>query len=256
MATAGKSFCLRSNRFPDIVCQSLKLLRSGQDFADVTLACEDGDLVEAHKVILAGGSPFFARLLKKLDNPHPLIYLKDVTLASLLALLDFVYTGEAEVAEEGVPELLQLADSLEIAGLKSEEHKSDNKVKEEENMFEYQDDVTDQSQLVKIKNSTDIFWGVADAAAKKIPHISKDLEEKVVINQHRLEPKYPCLGRQKKGVKFCSVSGLKEHNKQSADIKATSFVRCDQCDQILTSKKVLKIHIKKQHIPKNTVFTQ
>ena len=255
MATAGKSFCLRSNRFPDIVCQSLKVLRSGQDFADVTLACEDGDLVEAHKVILAGGSPFFARLLKKLDNPHPLIYLKDVTLASLLALLDFVYTGEAEVAEEGVPELLQLADQLEIAGLKSEEHKSDNKVKEEENMFEYQDDVTDQSQLVKIKNSTDIFWGVADVAAKKIPHISKDLEEKVVINQHCLDPKYPCLGRQKKDFKFCSVSGLREH-KQSADIKATSFVRCDQCDQILTSKKVLKIHIKKQHILKNTVFTQ
>ena len=170
MATAGKSFCLRSNRFPDIVCQSLKVLRSGQDFADVTLACEDGDLVEAHKVILAGGSPFFARLLKKLDNPHPLIYLKDVTLESLLALLDFVYTGEAEVAEEGVPELLQLADQLEIAGLKSdegEEHKSDNKVKEEENMFESQDDVTDQSQLVKIKNSTDIFWGVADVPSKK-----------------------------------------------------------------------------------------
>ena len=31
-------------------------LREDKDFADVTLACEDGKQVEAHKVILAGSS--------------------------------------------------------------------------------------------------------------------------------------------------------------------------------------------------------
>ena len=138
MAT-NKSFSLRSSKFPDIISQSLKLLRSGQDFADVTLACEDGNLVGAHRVILAG-SPFFGRLLRKLKSPHPLIYLKDVTLKSLMSLLDFVYTGETEVAEDGLTELLLLADQLEIAGLKYDEgseQKSNVKVKEEEDVDIY-----------------------------------------------------------------------------------------------------------------------
>ena len=242
MAT-NKSFSLRSNKFPDIICRSLKVLRSGEDFADVTLACEDGNLVKAHKVILAGSSPFFGRLLRKLNNPHPLIYLKGVTLASLLALLDFVYTGEAEVEEEGVAELLLLADQLQIAGLKSDEgeQKADGKVKREE-------DIADEVGLFESQNGTD---GIAtEVATKNIPHVSKEQEDRVIINQNFFDPKYPCLGSQKKDFKLCSVSGLKEQMK-NADIKAKSFVRCDQCDQILTSKKVLKIHIRKQHIQKS-----
>ena len=252
MAT-DKSFSLRSNKFPDIICQSLKVLRSGQDFADVTLACEDGNLVAAHKVILAGSSSFFGRLLRKLNNPHPLIYLKGVTLASLLALLDFVYTGETEVAEEGVAELLLLADQLEIAGLKSDEGepKSDGKVREDEHisnvvgLFESQDG-TDQSRFVKIKTANDNFWGIPDVDTKSIHHISKERRPQDLgnqtINQDCFDPKHPRLARQKKDFKFCS---------ENAGNRASSFVRCDQCDQILTSKKVLKIHIQKQHIMKN-----
>ena len=33
---------------------NIRNLRKDNDFADVTLACEDGQLVEAHKVIFAG----------------------------------------------------------------------------------------------------------------------------------------------------------------------------------------------------------
>ena len=33
---------------------NIRDLRKDNDFADVTLACEDGQLVEAHKVIFAG----------------------------------------------------------------------------------------------------------------------------------------------------------------------------------------------------------
>ena len=34
-------------------------LREGKDFTDVTLACEDGQQVETHKVVLTSSSPFF-----------------------------------------------------------------------------------------------------------------------------------------------------------------------------------------------------
>ena len=34
-------------------------LREGKDLTDVTLACEDGQQVETHKVVLTSSSPFF-----------------------------------------------------------------------------------------------------------------------------------------------------------------------------------------------------
>ena len=80
--------------------------------------------------------------------------------------------------------------------------------------------------------------------------MSKEQEDKVIINQNCFDPKYPCLGRQKKDFKFCSVSGMKEHIK-NADDRGISFVKCDQCDQILKNKQVLRGHIKRQHIQKN-----
>jgi hypothetical protein len=44
-------------------------LRETNEFANVTLACEHGQQIEAHKVILAASSPFFQNLLKR--NRHP-----------------------------------------------------------------------------------------------------------------------------------------------------------------------------------------
>ena len=66
-------------------------------FADVTLACEDGKQVEAHKVILASSSPFFKNLFKRSRHPQPLVYMRGVRSDDLLAIVDFLYCGEANV---------------------------------------------------------------------------------------------------------------------------------------------------------------
>ena len=48
-----EKLCLQWNDFKDNVKSAFGNLREGSDFADVTLACEDGHQIEAHKVILA-----------------------------------------------------------------------------------------------------------------------------------------------------------------------------------------------------------
>ena len=58
--------------FKDNVATSFANLRQDRDFTDVTLACDDGDLVEAHKVVLISSSPFFAKILSRNEHPHPL----------------------------------------------------------------------------------------------------------------------------------------------------------------------------------------
>ena len=47
---------------------ALGRLKEENEFADVTLACDDGQQIEAHKVILASSSQFFKDLLK--GNKH------------------------------------------------------------------------------------------------------------------------------------------------------------------------------------------
>ena len=61
------------NDFKGNVNSAFGKLRDDKEFSDVTLVCEDGKQMEAHKVILASSSPFFEKILKKRKHPHPLI---------------------------------------------------------------------------------------------------------------------------------------------------------------------------------------
>ena len=71
-----EKLCLKWNDFQENAISAFGTLREDREFADVTLACEDGQQVEAHKVILASSSPFFLNLLRRNKHPHPLIYMR------------------------------------------------------------------------------------------------------------------------------------------------------------------------------------
>ena len=82
----SEKLCLQWNNFQDIKDYAFVSLRNDVDFADVTLACEDGHQVKAHKVILAAASPFFQNILKKNQHPHPLIYMRALNSEDLAAI--------------------------------------------------------------------------------------------------------------------------------------------------------------------------
>ena len=83
---ATEKLCLKWNDFQDNLNSVFGGFRNDQDFADVTLACEDGVQIETHKVILASSSPFFMELLKKKKHPHPMIYMKGLKSEPLVAM--------------------------------------------------------------------------------------------------------------------------------------------------------------------------
>ena len=70
----SEKLCLKWNDFQENANTAFGSLREDAEFADVTLACEDGQQIEAHKVILAASSPFFQNLLNRNRHPQPLIY--------------------------------------------------------------------------------------------------------------------------------------------------------------------------------------
>merc|ERR1712129_9640 len=98
---------------------TLKSLWRDEDFLDVTIACDD-DQINAHKVILSAASPFFHNILKRNPHSHPLLYLKGTAKKDMLALLDFIYSGEAHVLQEDLERFMALANSLQVKGLQGD----------------------------------------------------------------------------------------------------------------------------------------
>ena len=113
----SEKLCLQWNNFQDNIKSAFGNLREDKDFKDVTLVCEDGQQVEAHKVVLTSSSPFFQKLLRRKKHPHPLIYMRGVNYADLLAIIDFLYLGEANVFQENLDSFLAIAEELELKGL-------------------------------------------------------------------------------------------------------------------------------------------
>ena len=72
----SEKLCLQWNEFQENVKSSFSRLKNDKEFTDVTLACENGEQIEAHKVILASSSPFFENILQRNKHPHPLHYRK------------------------------------------------------------------------------------------------------------------------------------------------------------------------------------
>ena len=113
----SEKLCLQWNDFQENIKSVFGNLRENNDFADLTLAFEDGQQVEAHKVILAASSPFFQKLLGRNKHPHPLIYLRGMTYGDILAILDFLYFGEANVYQEKLDSFLAIAEEFQLKGL-------------------------------------------------------------------------------------------------------------------------------------------
>ena len=113
----AEKLCLQWNDFKQNISTSFRNLRGDKEFTDVTLACEDGQQVEAHKAILASSSPFFKELLMKNKHPHPLLYMRALRSEDLVAMVDFLYFGEANVFQENLDSFLALAEELKLKGL-------------------------------------------------------------------------------------------------------------------------------------------
>ena len=114
---SSEKLCLKWNNFQENVNTAFRSSREDNEFADVTLACEDGEQVEAHKVILAASSPFFLNLLKRNKHVHPLIYMRGVSSDDLVAVVDFLYYGEANVYQDNLDSFLAIAEELQLKGL-------------------------------------------------------------------------------------------------------------------------------------------
>ena len=110
----SEKLCLEWNDFPENLTSSFAILRNDTEITNVTLVCEDGEQIEAHKVVLVTFSPFFMELLKRNKHMHPMVYMRGSKSHEILAVRDFIYCGEANVFEVNLEAFLALAEDLKL----------------------------------------------------------------------------------------------------------------------------------------------
>jgi len=113
---SSEKFCLRWNDFESNISVAFRELREEKDFFDCTLSCGSRQ-IQAHKLILSACSPFFRSILRQNPHQHPLLYLKGVEFTDIQAVLNFMYHGEVNVAQEELNSFLAVAEDLKVKGL-------------------------------------------------------------------------------------------------------------------------------------------
>ena len=122
---SSEKFCLKWNDFERNISLSFREIREENDFFDVTLACDDKQ-IRAHKLILSACSPFFKDVLRKNPHQHPLLYLRGIKFRDIQSILQFMYHGEVNVAQEDLNSFLSISEELKVKGLTQGENvKSD-----------------------------------------------------------------------------------------------------------------------------------
>jgi len=127
---SNEKFCLRWNDFESNISVAFREIREEKDFFDCTLSCGSRQ-IQAHKLILSACSPFFRTVLKQNSHQHPLLYLKGVEYGDLQAVLNFMYHGEVNVAQEELNSFLSVAEDLQVKGLTQNESSSSSNSKRE-----------------------------------------------------------------------------------------------------------------------------
>ena len=139
----GGQLCLQ-NETAGRIGPVLHEIRQAGQLLDVTLVCEDGTAVEAHKLVLSAYSSVFRRMLAQyhhqtqvscrnsssfvcdvelaLTTFQSLVFLPGVSSQQITRLLDFLYTGETSVDQQQVSTFLRLANQFDIKDLCSEQN--------------------------------------------------------------------------------------------------------------------------------------
>ena len=252
----AEKLCLQWNDFQDIVKNAFGHLRASTDFVDVTLACEDGQQIEAHKMILAASSPFFQRILKSNKHSHPLIYMKGMKTDDLTAIVDFLYFGEANVYQENLDSFLAIAEELQIKGLAGSKYEAEQlKPKEKYDTESKLSSPKKQRTLKETTYDSDKAKNNVLALPKTSVLSAADLQELDETVKAMMEPSENVIqcGKLQVRAKICKVCGKEG---ESTDIKRhieayhldSVSLSCGFCDKILQSRNALRVHVSRYHV--------
>ena len=226
------------------------------DFSDTTLVCEDGQQVEAHKVILAMSSPFFRNLFKNNKHPHPLIYMRGLTAEDLVELMDFLYYGEANIYQENMETFMKIAADLNLQGFTKEHvitklskvfsntHSSTVQINTQNNPTQIVSQNYDKVLENNFIKDNSISNMVLPIQKRKLYSNVQDLDLKVKSLMVRgANNFFVCQCCKKEGISPTIRDHIESNHIDSISIP------CNLCDKIFSSRASLRNHSRKHKQP-------
>ena len=249
----SEQLCLQWNDFRENVNSAFGSLRNDKEFTNVTLACEDGQQMEAHKVILASSSPFFQKILRNSKHPHPLIYLRGFQSKDFVSILDFLYFGEANIYQENLDSFLAIAEEIQLKGLTGQT--TTNLVEEQETLIHKRNNEAKKSTKRQMNLKPNAQAQNASTAVAIPSDMSADLQaldEKVKSMMEKGQKMIPA-GRQANGTlryktscicKVCGKEGLFTSIKGHIERNHLEgiCIPCGICNKTFSSRPAMSEH--------------
>merc|ERR1712086_136537 len=223
MKSAGY-LLLQQDDFLPSFAGSFQQLRTAGELFDVTLACED-ETIGAHKVVLAACSSFFRNVFRKTKQTHPFVYLKGVLHKDLVALLDYIYTGETQVAAEDVDRFIEVAREMKVNGLSEGNEEVENIQTSDEVSLNEGWNTTEE-----LDNETSKHNKVDDSSISMADISNSSVE----VNQE--------LGKEGKGMHQLLIE-ISERMERVTDAEGLIMWKCTECGKMMKKKDKLKNHV-------------
>ena len=245
---------LRWNDFQENIKSAFGLIRSGEEFTDVTLASDDGTLIQSHKIVLASSSPFFMEILKKNKHPHPLIFMRGTKTEELVAVLDFLYCGEVFVDQQNLQTFLALGEDLGLKGLAKnnesieEADTPQHEIKLKRQHTELDSNVTNPKEIAQpmAEEETTDAIGISSRNVEVNVELEKldeqvksmmEVSENMLSRRNHSERAWLCKICGKEGKKMKIASHIEANH-----VRTDALLPCDLCGNSSRSRHRLRLH--------------
>ena len=101
------------NHFQHLKSMITVMFKSIDSTTDVTLVCDDGKEINAHKVVLCASSNFLNNAISRNENLKKLS-LKGIQHQEMKSILEFMYLGVVKVSQDKINEWIYAAKILEV----------------------------------------------------------------------------------------------------------------------------------------------
>ena len=244
----SEKFSLKWNDFQSNVSKTFSLLRSEEEFFDVSLVSDDQKMMSAHKLVLSASSPYFKHILTHNKHSHPLLCLDGVSSGELQFVLDYIYQGEVQIYQEQLDRFLEVAQRLKLEGLTGNDHDHESKMYEtlKEAVGDVDNERFTETETFKKEN-----------VIRKPRRVSQPVvvaNNSSVTNTEEIDQKISeYVIRGEDGVYSCGYCGkvgdrnvFHMRNHVETHMEGLSF-SCQSCDKTFRSRESLRVHKYKSH---------
>ena len=241
---------MKWNDFDTNIREYFRILREDKGLLDVTLVTDDGQHIQAHKIVLSAGSNFFRNVFLRSKQNSMLIYLKGINSVELEHLLDFIYIGETSVGQEQFKKFLETGKDLQVKGFEGDVLGVGESEKEKpfvyENEMEKRDNMTEENNVCEsFESSTDKYF--EDDVLKENNAETDQLDENSDLDLQITEMIEKCEGIWK--CKVCgktTTQGIHMRSHVETHIEGISQA-CHICNISLRNRVSLRNHINRIH---------